>query len=61
MLRQLMIAYDAGWAVAAAVGLLVAWQGGAAGGEVWMGYQAVAPIAMAARLVAARPVRAASG
>ncbi|MET8695340.1 hypothetical protein ABZV65_22675 [Streptomyces bauhiniae] len=57
---QLMIAYDAGWVLAALAGLLMAWQGSGAGGEVWMGYQTAAPLAFAALLVAAAPVRMAS-
>ncbi|MFF0712138.1 hypothetical protein ACWEVM_16695 [Streptomyces bauhiniae] len=57
---QLMIAYDAGWVLAALAGLLMAWQGRSAGGEVWMGYQTAAPLAFAALLVAAAPVRMAS-
>ncbi|MFC9154617.1 hypothetical protein ACFTT0_06475 [Streptomyces bauhiniae] len=57
---QLMIAYDAGWVLAALAGLLMAWQGSSAGGEVWMGYQTAAPLAFAALLVAAAPVRMAS-
>ncbi|MGW2466868.1 hypothetical protein [Streptomyces bauhiniae] len=57
---QLMIAYDAGWVLAALAGLLMAWQGSSAGGEVWMGYQTAAPLAFAVLLVAAAPVRMAS-
>lgn len=57
---QLMIAYDAGWVLAALAGLLMAWQGSGAGGEVWMGYQTAAPLVFAALLVAAAPVRMAS-
>lgn len=57
---QLMIAYDSGWVLAALTGLLMAWQGSGAGGEVWMGYQAVAPVVFAALLVAAAPTQAAS-
>ncbi|MFD8295027.1 hypothetical protein ACFV13_02235 [Streptomyces bauhiniae] len=57
---QLMIAYDAGWVLAALAGLLMAWQGSGAGGEVWMGYQTAAPLAFAVLLVAAAPVRMAS-
>ncbi|MEU7019206.1 hypothetical protein ABZ990_00920 [Streptomyces sp. NPDC046203] len=57
--RPLMIAYDGGWALAALAGLLVAWRGGTAGGEVWIGYQTVAPLVFAALLVAAPTARAA--
>ncbi|MET9824312.1 hypothetical protein ABZ038_22335 [Streptomyces sp. NPDC006349] len=57
--KRLMIAYDGGWALAAVTGLLMAWQGSGAGGEVWVGYQAVAPLALAALLVAAAPAQAA--
>ncbi|MFE9536761.1 hypothetical protein [Streptomyces sp. NPDC006691] len=53
---RLMIAYDAGWVLTALAGLLMAWQGSSAGGEVWMGYQSVAPLAFAALLVAAAPM-----
>ncbi|WP_405987848.1 hypothetical protein [Streptomyces sp. NBC_00986] len=54
---RLMIAYDSGWVLAALAGFLVAWQGGSTGGEVWMGYQTVAPIAFAALLIAAAPAQ----
>ncbi|MYZ09183.1 hypothetical protein GT028_17675 [Streptomyces sp. SID2999] len=57
---QFMIAYDAGWVLAALAGLLTAWQGSGAGGEIWMGYQTAAPLAFAVLLVAAAPVRMAS-
>ncbi|MFF8951904.1 hypothetical protein ACF09I_24360 [Streptomyces sp. NPDC014940] len=57
----LMIAYDSGWTLTALTGLLVAWRGGGAGGEVWMGYQAVAPLVFAALLLASAPVPEASG
>ncbi|MFE9121736.1 hypothetical protein [Streptomyces sp. NPDC007172] len=53
---RLMIAYDAGWVLTALAGLLMAWQGSSAGGEVWMGYQSVAPLVFAALLVAAAPM-----
>ncbi|MEC3891044.1 hypothetical protein [Nocardiopsis sp. LDBS1602] len=49
----LMAAYDGGWTVAAIVGLVIAWRGGDMGGEIWIGYQAVAPLAFAALLIAA--------
>lgn len=52
---RLMTAYDSGWAVATLAGLLVAWRGSSAGGEVWIGYQTVAPLVLAALLVAAAP------
>ncbi|MFE1553938.1 hypothetical protein ACFW6V_02995 [Streptomyces sp. NPDC058734] len=55
---RLMVAYDGGWVVAALAGLVMAWQGSGAGGEVWMGYQAVAPLAFAALLAAAAPAPA---
>ncbi|MFJ8844419.1 hypothetical protein ACIRFF_16120 [Streptomyces cyaneofuscatus] len=50
---RLMIAYDIGWVVASAVALVVAWQGGTAGGEIGVAYLAVAPLALAALLVGA--------
>ncbi|WP_329463909.1 hypothetical protein [Streptomyces sp. NBC_01431] len=58
---RLMIAYDSGWVLTALAGLLMAWRGGSAGGEVWMGYQTAAPIVFAALLVGAAPVQMASG
>ncbi|MFJ3780389.1 hypothetical protein [Streptomyces sp. NPDC090093] len=54
---RLMVGYDAGWALATLVGVLVAARGGTAGGEVWTGYQAVAPLLFAALLAAAAPAR----
>ncbi|MET7612377.1 hypothetical protein ABZX97_14890 [Streptomyces seoulensis] len=54
---RLMIVYDSGWVLTALTGLLLARQGSSAGGEVWMGYQTAAPLAFAALLVAAAPVR----
>ncbi|MCX5009844.1 hypothetical protein OG765_02420 [Streptomyces sp. NBC_00555] len=54
--RRLMVVYDIGWVMAALAGLLMAWRGGSAGGEVWIGYQVAAPVALAALLVAATPV-----
>ncbi|MFJ4778139.1 hypothetical protein [Streptomyces sp. NPDC088762] len=54
---RLMIAYDSGWVLTALAGALMAWLGGSAGGEVWIGYQAAAPLAFAALLMAAAPVR----
>ncbi|MER0447237.1 hypothetical protein ABR738_22255 [Streptomyces sp. Edi4] len=52
---RLMAAYDIGWVVTAAVGLLLARQSSTAGGEVWVGYQAAAAVAFAALLLAADP------
>ncbi|MFF5720226.1 hypothetical protein [Streptomyces buecherae] len=52
-----MIGYDGGWALATLAGLLVAWRGGTAGGEIWLGYQVAAPLALAALLVTAAPAR----
>ncbi|MFE2944079.1 hypothetical protein ACFXKG_34310 [Streptomyces sp. NPDC059255] len=57
---RLMVGYDSGWVLTALVGALMAWQGGSAGGEVWIGYQTAAPIAFAALLIAADPTQAAS-
>lgn len=57
---RLMAAYDAGWVLAALAGLLIAWRGGSAGGEVWMAYQAVATVVFVA-LLAAAPARMTSG
>lgn len=54
---QLMIAYDSGWVLTALTGLLMARQSSSDGGEVWMGYQTVAPIVFAALLVAAAPLQ----
>ncbi|MFI6798788.1 hypothetical protein [Streptosporangium canum] len=58
---RLMVAYDSGWVLATLAGLLMAWQGSGAGGEVWIGYQTAVPIAFAALLVAATSVRPTSG
>ncbi|MEU0252171.1 hypothetical protein ABZ299_06560 [Streptomyces sp. NPDC006184] len=55
---RLMAGYDSGWALAALAGLVIAWRGGSAGGEVWVGYQTAAPVVFAALLVAATPTRA---
>lgn len=55
--RRLMIAYDGGWVLATLAGLLTAWLGGVAGGEVWVGYQTVAPVVLAVLLLSAAPVR----
>ncbi|MER7000907.1 hypothetical protein [Streptomyces sp. NPDC000410] len=54
---RLMVAYDSGWVLTALAGLLVAWRGGSAGGEVWIGYQTAASLALAALLMAAAPVQ----
>ncbi|MFJ9673305.1 hypothetical protein ACIRP5_21260 [Streptomyces sp. NPDC101221] len=56
---RLMVAYDSGWVLATLTGLLLAWRGGTAGGEVWVGYQAAASVAFAALLIAAAPAQAA--
>ncbi|MEU5129679.1 hypothetical protein [Streptomyces mobaraensis] len=56
---RLMITYDGGWALATLAALVVAWRGGTAGGEVWVAYQAVAPLVFAALLASAAPVRSA--
>ncbi|NEE30531.1 hypothetical protein G3M53_34440, partial [Streptomyces sp. SID7982] len=53
----LMIGYDACWVLAALVGLLMAWRGSTAGGEVWRGYQVIAPLVFTAVLIAAAPAR----
>ncbi|MGV9791276.1 hypothetical protein [Streptomyces sp. NPDC003435] len=58
---RLMIAYDTGWVLTALIGALIAWQGGSAGGEVWIGYQTIAPLVFAALLITAKPVRTAAG
>jgi len=54
---RLMVAYDSGWVVATLVGVLMAWQGSSAGGEVWIGYQVVASLALTALLALAAPVQ----
>ncbi|WP_432152079.1 hypothetical protein [Streptomyces sp. bgisy029] len=48
-----MIAYDIGWAVVSAAALVVARQGGTAGGELWIAYLTAAPLVMAALLIRA--------
>jgi hypothetical protein len=58
---RLMVTYDTGWVLATIAGLLLAWQGSNAAGEVWIGYQAVGPIALAALLVVAPPPGSAFG
>ncbi|MFC9463559.1 hypothetical protein [Streptomyces coelicoflavus] len=55
--RRLMVAYDSGWVLASLAGLLMARQGSSAGGEVWVGYQAAAPVAFAALLIVAAPAQ----
>ncbi|MFH8570516.1 hypothetical protein [Streptomyces sp. NPDC017993] len=54
---RLMVAYDSAWALATVAGLLMAWQGSGTGGEVWVGYQTAAPLALAALLATAAPVQ----
>ncbi|MEU1706588.1 hypothetical protein ABZ478_14430 [Streptomyces sp. NPDC005706] len=54
---RLMIGYDSCWTLTALAGLLLAWRGSGAGGEVWVGYQTVAPLVFAALLVTSAPVR----
>ncbi|GGQ92893.1 hypothetical protein ACWIFK_06755 [Streptomyces althioticus] len=54
---RLMVAYDTGWVLTALAGYLVARQGGTAGGEVWIGYQTIAPLVFAALLLKAAPAR----
>ncbi|GAB3824856.1 hypothetical protein [Kribbella italica] len=51
---RLMVAYDLGWALTAVAGLLLAWQGNTSGGEVWIVYQAVAPVAFVVLLLRSR-------
>ncbi|MFF8916468.1 hypothetical protein ACF08M_24860 [Streptomyces sp. NPDC015032] len=58
---RLMVAYDSGWVLATLAGLLMAWRGSSAGGEVWIGYQTAAPLALVALLVTATPVQPTSG
>ncbi|MFF0390408.1 hypothetical protein ACFYS8_17200 [Kitasatospora sp. NPDC004615] len=58
---RLMIGYDAGWVLTAAAGLLLAHGGSSAGGEVWIGYQALAPLVFAAVLARAEEGRAEEG
>ncbi|MFD7645765.1 hypothetical protein ACFV4P_34555 [Kitasatospora sp. NPDC059795] len=53
---RLMVGYDAGWALTAAVGLLLARGGSSAGGEVWIGYQLLAAPVFAAVLARGREV-----
>lgn len=46
--------------LATLAGLLVAWMGGTAGGEVWVGYQTAAAPVLGALLAGARSVRPAA-
>ncbi|MFG3520757.1 hypothetical protein ACGF5S_10860 [Nocardia nova] len=50
---RLMIGYDTGWTVVTLVALLLAWQGNGTAGELWIGYQTLAPLAFAVLLGAA--------
>ncbi|MDF5759414.1 hypothetical protein [Spongiactinospora sp. TRM90649] len=54
---RLMVAYDSAWILVTLGGLLMTWRGGAAGGELWVGYQTAAPVVLAALLVTAAPAR----
>ncbi|WP_327148451.1 hypothetical protein [Nocardia sp. NBC_01329] len=58
---RLMVTYDTGWVLATIAGLLLAWQGSNAAGEVWIGYQAAGAIVFAALLVVARAPGSAFG
>lgn len=49
---RLMIGYDSGWSIVTAAALLLAWQGHRTAGELWIGYQTIAPLAFAALLIA---------
>ncbi|MFE6306328.1 hypothetical protein [Nocardiopsis sp. NPDC057823] len=49
-LLKLMACYDGGWVLTALTGLLITHQGATLGGEVWIGYQTVAPLVLAALL-----------
>ncbi|MYR40608.1 hypothetical protein [Streptomyces sp. SID5910] len=57
---RLMIAYDSGWLLATLAGLLLAWRGGSAGGEVWVAYQTAAPLALVAVLASSKRMPARS-
>ncbi|MFJ9631657.1 hypothetical protein ACIRU8_28515 [Streptomyces sp. NPDC101175] len=57
----LMLAYDSGWVLTALTGLLMSRHGSTAGGELWMGYQAAAPIVFAVLLIAAAPAQMTTG
>lgn len=50
---RLMIGYDSGWSIVTVVALLLAWQGNRAAGELWIGYQTIAPLAFTVLLIAA--------
>lgn len=50
---RLMIGYDSGWSIVTVVALLLARQGNRTAGELWIGYQTIAPLAFAALLIAA--------
>lgn len=50
---RLMIGYDTGWTVVTLVALLLASQGSGTAGELWIGYQTLAPLVFAALLGAA--------
>ncbi|MGX4734972.1 hypothetical protein [Kitasatospora griseola] len=58
---RLMIGYDTGWVLTAVVGLLLARGGSSAGGEVWIGYQVLAPLVFAAVLSRGPESRAPEG
>ncbi|MBF6276977.1 MULTISPECIES: hypothetical protein [Nocardia] len=49
-IMRLMIGYDTGWTVVTLVALLLAWQGNRAAGELWIGYQTLAPLLFATLL-----------
>ncbi|MGW5517880.1 hypothetical protein [Nocardia africana] len=51
---RLMIGYDTGWAITTGVAALLAWQGHRTAGELWIGYQTLAPLAFAVLLIAGR-------
>ncbi|MFJ9367107.1 hypothetical protein ACIRRA_22160 [Nocardia sp. NPDC101769] len=55
---RMMVAYDSGWVAATVVGVLLVWRGDSTAGVVWIGYQTVAPLALAALLAAATPAQA---
>ncbi|MFB7718902.1 hypothetical protein [Nocardia sp. NPDC056100] len=50
-----MVAYDSGWALTAIAGQVLARQGSSSGGEIWVGYQVIAPIVFAALLISSSP------
>jgi hypothetical protein len=50
---RLMVGYDAGWVLATLAALPPLWGSSDAGGEVWLGYQTVAPLAFATLLLTA--------